>query len=223
MSKRTRMLTIFFVLISSVHVLAILVGNSLWQMLTKPMIVPVIAVIYLIDSSQKNKWYLLALFFSLSGDLLLMDRENLFLFGVGAFLITQILYIFLFSKGIQGTGLKLILKAIFPFFLYYVLLIQVLKPGLGNYFVPILIYGFVISLFGSVSLWQYLRQRDRRNLTLLIGAVLFIASDSMIALNMFHETRALYPILIMITYVLSQYLIMRFVLRSEVKIPLGNH
>ncbi len=44
----------------------------------------------------------------------------------------------------------------------------------------------------------------------MVGAVLFILSDSMIALFKFHDPKAIYPIATMITYVLAQYLIYQF-------------
>ena len=41
--------------------------------------------------------------------------------------------------------------------------------------------------------------------------IMFIASDSMIALHKFHEPKLFYPVAIMVTYVLAQYLIYRFI------------
>jgi hypothetical protein len=47
----------------------------------------------------------------------------------------------------------------------------------------------------------------------LVGVLIFISSDTILALNLFYKTQSFYPLLIMMTYVLAQYLICRFVLK----------
>jgi uncharacterized membrane protein YhhN len=91
-----------------------------------------------------------------------------------------------------------------------VYLLTLLKPNLGNLFYPVLVYGITISVFGLVATLNYVTKRTMPSRYLMLGAILFIASDSMIALNKFHDAQMFYPVAIMITYVLAQYLIYRF-------------
>lgn len=162
-----------------------------------------------------NKWYVIALIFSFAGDVLLLDKSNLFLMGIAAFLITQLLYISIFAKGLKDSSFVNKLKALLPFLVYFIVLITVLKPGLQDFFIPVLIYGLAISLFGTVALLNYLIKRDMISLRLFTGAVLFILSDSLIAFNKFHHERSFYPVIIMITYIVAQYLIATYILKSE--------
>ena len=99
----------------------------------------------------------------------------------------------------------------FLFVNYVVYLLVLLKPNLGELFYPVLVYGITISIFGLVATLNYVTKRTTPALFLVLGAVLFIASDSMIALHKFHEPKLFYPVAIMITYVLAQYLIYRFI------------
>lgn len=214
-NRPSRVFLLFFLVVSVVDIVAILYGNSLWQTLSKPLIIPALIGYYLTSSKLRNKWYVIALFFSFAGDVLLLDKNNLFLFGIGAFLITQVLYVYIFSKGLSKLTLKEKLIAFFPFTLFFVALIKVLYPGLQGFLIPVLVYGAAISVFGSISLLKYLAKRDTASLCLITGAVLFILSDSMIALNKFHQTLSFYPIAIMATYIIAQYLIAVFMLRSE--------
>mgnify|MGYP000300517206 CR=1 FL=1 len=89
--------------------------------------------------------------------------------------------------------------------------------GLGEFFLPVVVYGAAISIFGMVSLLNYMIRKDNSSLILLLGALLFILSDSMIALNKFYEAKALYGVAIMVTYILGQYLIFRYMLNRSVK------
>lgn len=204
-----------FLVVSLIDVIAILNHSSLWQTIAKPLIIPALLAYYITGSKSKNKLYIVALIFSFAGDVLLLDKSNLFLFGIGAFLITQVLYVYLFSRGIGNGSLTKKILAGIPFFIFFVVLIRKLKPGLQDFLVPVVIYGIAISLFGYVSLLKYLLKQHKVNLSLLIGAVIFILSDSLIALNKFHESRDVYPVLIMFTYIIAQYLIAVFMLESE--------
>ena len=91
----------------------------------------------------------------------------------------------------------------FLFVNYLVYLLSLLKPNLGELFYPVLIYGITISIFGLVATLNYASKRTRSALYLILGAVLFITSDSMIALNKFHVAQTFYPIMIMITYMVK--------------------
>ncbi|MEL4454323.1 lysoplasmalogenase [Lutimonas vermicola] len=218
MSKNRRLqqvILLIFILVSVIDICAILLGDSLWQTLSKPLIIPALIAYYLIGTSSVNKWYVIALIFSFAGDVLLLDKSNLFLMGIAAFLITQLLYISIFSKGLRGSSFINKLKALLPFLVYFIVLITVLKPGLQDFFIPVLVYGLAISLFGFVALLNYLIKKDMVSLRLLTGALLFIVSDSLIALNKFYQERSIYPVIIMITYIAAQYLIATYMLKSE--------
>jgi uncharacterized membrane protein YhhN len=152
----------------------------------------------------------LALFFSFLGDVFLLDKNGYFLLGIGSFLITQVLFIKLIISQLRKVRVHHIIVALLPFVVYFTVLISTIKENLTEFLIPVVIYGITISFFGMVSLLNYFINKSKNSVVLLIGAVLFIASDSMIALNKFHEPRIIYPVAIMITYIFAQYLIYRF-------------
>jgi len=162
---------------------------------------------YFFGTERPNNWYLLALSFSFLGDVFLLDKNDMFLQGIGAFLVTQILFVYILSKELTKTSLKQKLVAVLPFVIYYFALITILKQNLGELLIPVMIYGSVISLFGITAFLTYLQRRDRLSLVLFIGALLFILSDSLIALQNFHQPNEFFPSIIMITYILAQYYI----------------
>ena len=211
----SKILLFVFLLVSLIDIIAILNNSSLWQTIAKPLIIPALLAYYITSSKSKNKLYIAALIFSFAGDVLLLDKSNLFLFGIGAFLITQLLYVYIFSKGLGKISRTNKIRAGIPFLVYFIVLITVLKPGLQDLFIPVLVYGLAISLFGTVALLNYLIKRDVISLRLFTGAVLFILSDSFIAFNKFHHERSFYPVIIMITYIVAQYLIATYILKSE--------
>lgn len=205
----------FFLLVSFLDVAGVFFENSLLQTVCKPLIIPSLIVWYLTKTDTMNKWYVMALFFSFAGDVLLLDKTNFFILGIGAFLITQVIYIFIFSKGLAKVYWQKKMVSIVPFLLFYSVLISVLAPKLNNLLIPVMVYGIAISIFGTIALLKHLVDKNRLSMTLLQGAILFIISDSMIALNKFHEEQTFYPVTIMLTYVIAQYLIAHYMLQSE--------
>ena len=94
-----------FVIVLAGDLIAIQFHDILLQSILKPLIIPVI--IGYLNAQVKNstktisKWVLLALLFSLAGDILLMFMEKnsvFFLLGLSAFLIAHIFYIIFFNK-----------------------------------------------------------------------------------------------------------------------------
>ena len=206
----TKNLTILFFVVAIFDVIGI-ISNITWlQIVSKPLIILTLFVLYYFSAEKRNNWYLLALFFSFLGDVFLLDKNGFFLLGIGSFLITQILFIKLIISQLRKVRVHHIIITLLPFVVYFTVLISTIKENLTEFFIPVVIYGISISFFGMVSFLNYFINKSKRSVVLLIGAVLFIASDSMIALNKFHEPRIIYPVAIMITYIFAQYLIYRF-------------
>jgi len=209
-------LTVLFLTVSALDIIGVAIDNSLLQIIFKPMIILSLIALYYFTVEKKNNFYLMALFFSFLGDVFLLDKNNMFLYGIAAFLITQVFFIVIIVKQMKKPSTFHKYLYAFLFLNYIVYLLSLLKPNLGELFYPVLVYGVTISVFGLVATLNYVTKRTKPELILMLGALLFIASDSIIALNKFHEPRTFYPVTIMITYVLAQYLIYKF-MAKEVK------
>lgn len=218
MAKTVKSSTIFkilFVIISLLDILGLLIHVALLELIAKPFIIISLMAIYLTSVKNKNYWFLAALFFSFLGDVFLLDNNDMFLFGIAAFLITQLLYIKIIIGYLNNSSKSQKLQAILPFAIYFVLLIYLLIDNLGEYLIPVLVYGLTISVFGIVSLLNYIINKSQTSKLLLFGAFLFIASDSMIAFDRFYESKGFYSVLIMITYILAQYLICKYLISKS--------
>ena len=214
---KTKSLTILFFTVSILDIVGVAFNNSLLQIIFKPLIIPSLIALYYFSIDKKNNWYVVALIFSFLGDVLLMDKNNLFLFGIAAFLITQLLYIKIIASQLKKSNFIQKSIALTPFVIFFFVLITVLKDNLNQFLVPVIIYGIAISVFGVIALLNYQINKTKTAQLLIIGAVIFIASDSIIALHKFHEPKSFYPVAIMITYVLAQYLIYKFMIKVSLK------
>ena len=212
----TKGLTFLFFAVSAMEIIGIAMNNSLVQSIFKPMMMLSLMALYFFSAEKRNNLYILALAFSFLGDVFLLDKNSMFIYGIAAFLLTQLLYIYIIVKQMEKPSFFHKYLYAFLFANYIVYLMILLKPNLGDLFYPVVVYGVTIGVFGLVATLNFVTKRKKTDLILMLGAILFIASDSMIALNKFHEARTFYPIAIMSTYILAQYLIFRFmVLKTD--------
>ncbi len=148
----------------------------------------------------------IGLAFSLVGDIFLMLPGHHFVKGLAAFLIAHICYIGAFYLPVRQVDIT---KTILIFIGLGLLVGRLIAPGLGKLKVPVFIYMLVIITMGwqAFTLWR-LSPIPQAGLA-LIGALLFILSDSILAINRFRYKFYLAQACILSTYYLAQWLIAR--------------
>ena len=224
MNKRFWIIVYFLVLVADL--LAVYTGNETLRYITKPLLMPLLIFLFIYlttgFTSSLKKWIILALLFSWAGDVLLMFEStngNFFIFGLAAFLIAHIFYILFYEGIIRKEGLRKNYWWFIPVVIYYIALIYILSPNLGDMVWPVRIYGIVIC-YMLIQALQAGRIKDLGAATLMIGgAVLFISSDSILAINKFYEPFEFAGIAIMLTYGIAQLLITLGALRYITSAP----
>jgi len=208
--NKTKVTFLFFVLVSLLDIVGIIFKIPILVYVFKPLIIFSLIFLYVFSLSKRLKWYVIALEFSFFGDvLLLFEGEFFFIFGLISFLLAHILFIKIVIDRIEKVQLKTVLLASIPFLLIFGLLINTIKDSLNQLLIPVIVYGLVISAFGTVAFIDFLKTKSKRSLLMLIGAVVFIISDATLAINKFYSPSHLFEILVMVTYVLAQYLIFK--------------
>lgn len=199
-----------FVFVSILNVMGIIFKIPVLIQVFKPLILLSLIGLYAVSVLERNKVYLLALFFSFLGDVFLMfEGELLFLVGLISFLIAHLFFIKIVVKKLQKPTISTILFSITPFLILFLLLIFLLKPYLNELLIPVIIYGITISIFGIVSMLDYLSTKSRKSLLMFIGSLIFISSDALLAINKFYSANAIFEVLVMTTYIVAQYFIYR--------------
>lgn len=214
-----------FTLVFSIIVIAELICVSLdslsqMQYIIKPLILLSLIVFFWRQSDNFNTTVriitLLALLFSLSGDILLMfdDKSaNYFTAGLVAFLLAHVMYILVFNKN-KNSKKPSTFFAI-SLLIYGAGLFYILKDHLNDMLVPVVIYMIVILCMAfTASRRKGNVSKNSYNL-ILIGAIFFIVSDSLIAIDKFYTQIPFSRIFIMFTYALAQYLIVMGILRQR--------
>lgn len=207
---------LIFVLVSILDIIGVTFKIPTLIFVFKPLILLSLMVLYTVSSSDRNKIYILALICSFLGDVfLIFEGEFYFIAGLLSFLIAHLLFIRIVVKRLQKTLFSKIIVSIIPFLIAYLVLIFILKNSLGELLIPVIIYGLTIAAFGVVSLIDYLNTKSTRSLYMLIGAVIFMFSDAILAVNRFYISAHTFEVLVMLTYIVAQYLIYKSMIEKE--------
>jgi len=160
--------------------------------------------------SSLKKWIIAALLFSWIGDVLLMlqDEHSLFfLLGLSAFLIAHIFYILCFHFIRVKENVKSRWYIVVIVVLNYLTIKNFLCPFLGDMKLPVSIYAVFISFMFMLALHILFINNKRAGWLMMTGALLFVISDSVLAINKFYQPIEMAGIIIMLTYGLAQLFI----------------
>ncbi len=213
-----------FLVFGIVYSVLLLTWNSTLTWYLKPFLLPLLFyAVVKSDPFETKKWLLSALLFSWIGDCILLfaDKGELyFIFGLVAFLITHILFIVLFAKQ-KSTHVSF--KK--PFFwigficatLYLAAMVSFLIPSLGDLAIPVIVYALTITIMLKMALKGTFDWKGNSKYLVFIGAVFFVTSDSILAIDKFHSPIISASYSIMITYLIAQFCITDGILKLNRK------
>ncbi|NIG52202.1 lysoplasmalogenase [Chitinophaga sp. Cy-1792] len=184
-----------------------------YRYVSKPLLTIILAI-YAVSEGHNIRgsfraFLLLALLFSFGGDVLLMfDHVNplYFMLGLGSFLLAHVMYITFFLK-IRYSNLPapyckypfIFLHA--AFLIWFILF---LFPYLGALRIPVIIYALTISITVQSVLHAFHFKWQPEGWYCITGAVLFMISDSLIAVGKFYHPLPANGVWVMLTYGLAQ-------------------
>lgn len=212
--------TVVYAAVAAVVLLSDLAGAREVRFLFKPLIMISLMCWALIASDsrpvERKGLFVIGMAFACLGDIFLMYR-GYFLAGLAAFLVMQLLYMFAFAPEapISTADSSFRLKTLAAVGILSIILLVVM-PGLREralvFAVPL--YGIAIT---SMAFIASLRSREVSRASyqrVLIGSLLFVVSDTLIAVNSFVSPVPHSHFWIMSTYMAAQYLIVRGMLKT---------
>jgi len=220
--KHTLFFKIYF-FISLIYLLALLFGYEYLDLYLKPALIPLLGfAVYAYKRFPSRNSLLTALAFSWVGDIVLLFAdiaEIYFILALASFLISHLIYCTLFNKqkAVEIRNNIVFRIGCLIILLYVVGMISFLLPTLGTLKVPVIIYAFVISTMLLFAFNGFLSWSKPGNKYVFYGAVTFIISDSILAINKFYTPIQKGSFFIMVTYLVAQYLIVDGILKLNPK------
>lgn len=210
-----------FALLAVVELTGEVLDHRTLILFSKPLLMPLLIAWFVHRTPGVRRLFkgsvIFGLVFATLGDIFLMFAGGeydafFFLLGLGAFLITQACYLgaFLSEVNLRNGYLRKQPYWSAPFLLFLLSLLAWLWPGIPEGLrQPVAVYGTVITAMTLGAL--NLRGQVHRDVfqSILVGALLFLLSDTLIAASRFGHPFPGSRVAIMATYILGQWLIVR--------------
>jgi uncharacterized membrane protein YhhN len=202
------MIPLYFVL-SAVHLVAVGADVPWLEWATKPLLMPLLALWLLTRNGPRLM--VAGLLCSALGDVLL-QFDGLFIFGMAAFAAAHVCYVTYFVR--SGALAALRKKWWLPagYLVLWAALVAWLWPGLGTLQIPVAAYSLLLFSTGATSAGFSARTG--------LGGLLFVLSDSLIALRIADEATydrlPLGGVWVMVTYLAAQFLLASGTARAPV-------
>ena len=203
---------LFFLVATILNLVGRFVGNEVLASAVKPVLMPLLALTALAAAGSTERkevrLLVLALLLGCVGDVFLIyDGFLLFVAGMVAFLSGHICYMCLFGgKSWKGFTAKTWIPAIIAMAALTAGLIVAIGVN-GAMLAPMCVYGFALMLLIFSTLAGVFRFKTATWWILLVGALLFTFSDSLIAIGTFNGDFPGREFLVMLTYIAAQTLL----------------
>lgn len=206
-------------------------GENSLRFYSKPLIIPLLWA-YFIFSSPELKGQLIrkaisaALIFSWMGDTLLMF-PRLFIYGLGAFLMAHICYIVAFKVAqkqpfsVGNVNFIRLFFLNFPIYLFAAFVYFYIRGGIGELKIPVIAYLIVIVMMATTARERFNKTNTSSFWQVMLGAAFFLVSDGILALNKFYQKFPEAGVLVMGTYIIAQFLIVRGIMAHSEKEKAG--
>jgi uncharacterized membrane protein YhhN len=144
----------------------------------------------------------------------------MFIPGLIAFFLAHIMYMTVFFST-PGESMKhgSVVWQLLPLILYGTILVLILYNDLGSMKVPVILYAIVILTMVFAAITRYGKVELQSYLLVLAGAILFVISDSALAINKFSHPFNSSGLVVMSTYVVAQFMIVAGYILQFKKIP----
>lgn len=212
---KTQILLALFIAIIVFYFVGLGLENERMQILFKPLLVGSL-IGYFLSSTKAatslRRSTIGALIFSVIGDtfLLFAQKNDLFfILGLSAFLFAHVCYIYCFAYIFKREKWRFSFIWIMPMGFYYYLLMSSLMPHLDGLTIPVLLYGLIISVMAFLAFMSTQSSNKKLSFYFITGSLLFLISDSVLAINKFYFPFAISGWVIMTTYIAAQYFLVK--------------
>lgn len=216
MLKKHGVFAVCYLIIILLNLFSEIEGFTGIKIFVKPLICISLAFYLFLNVNFKagfNRLVFSGLIFSLFGDIFLLFASSdirFFIYGLISFLLAHIFYSLAFLRDYKNDPqqskryghIMLFFMGVFSLGFY-----TFVREYLGEMRIPVMLYIFFISVMAVLTGYRYLRVNLISFQFVIMGAICFVISDSVLAYNKFVQPLPSAGIIIMAGYMAAQYLL----------------
>ena len=211
-------IVVLYFTVSGVEVVAEFFKNTIIILCTKPLMMPLLATLYLLTTKNKNIVFLIGLTFTWIANLLFISKDfDYVIIGTLFFTSYRILTIYLVVRLVKVPGVIPLFIGCLPFFFIYLFVINLTYDELEDGFWLFVLQGIFTIIFGGLALGNYIFKSNKANTYLLISTMLFTFTQFLFVIRLFYTINIFQP-LAMLLYSVGQFMLYKFMIIEENKL-----
>ncbi len=216
-NEHDRLVLLYFVIVIA-EVIAEFYYNNVLIYILKPLLLPLLGLLYWKSSIKKNNLFIIALFFGFLANIFFIskDRDSVIL-AVIFFTFYRLIIIYMVIKAIKIKSYITLFLCCLPFLFILLYLSSIVSDEIVNNIYIFCIQVMHMTFLGGFSLANYLHNKNKMSYWLLMSSLLFTIIHFLYTIKFFYLSIFIFQPIVMILYAFAQYFIYKFVLLSEDK------
>lgn len=184
--------------------------------LTKPFLIPVLAVLYFALTKKINWIYVLALVFIWIANVLFITQTQEYIFKGGvSYLVFWIFITFLVLINTSFPNRVSFVIAIIPFTFLYCCVFQLVYENIEQGVYLFFLNGTLMVFLGGYSLANYFIDSNKPNTYLLISVLMFTFIQFLVSIDLYYLSTKLFRPMAMLLFVTAQFFLLKTFLSYE--------
>ncbi|MBP8065879.1 MAG: hypothetical protein KAY31_00225 [Flavobacterium sp.] len=217
-AKLTLVLEVLYVLVTLVVVFGEFQKDSELLAYSKPFVIPVLSLVYILRTKRRNYLYLLALFFGWLANIFFIKQTGTAIFNGGmSYLLFWVVMTYIVLVNTKFPNVKLFTIAIIPFMFIFTYILQLIYINIyGSVYLYFLNAVFMVFL-GGYSLSAYFLHSDRVNTYLLIAVLLFTFIQFIISIDLYYLSFSLFRPIAFTIFAVAQMILLRLMVLFDIQ------
>ncbi|WP_395054142.1 hypothetical protein [Flavobacterium sp.] len=185
--------------------------------LLKPLLIPIIIIMYWGFSEKKSIIYVFSLSLSWIANVLFISKDvNIISLAALFFILHRVFIIYKIYLVVKPIKWFSILLASIPFLFLFLCLINVVFIKLeGKLFYITLTQSLLMSLYGGFALSNYIMKNDQSSKLLLVSSIFFTLNLFALGIKLYFIDLSFLKPISMLFFILGQYILYLFMINSE--------
>lgn len=215
--KLSQQLTLLYVVISLVLIYAEYLKNPTFLYIVKPLLMPTLFWLYMLNKTQVNKYFVVSLFFMWIANISFIgaDRTMFMVGALNTFLCRLFLIILIVTHCKWPKPLPFLI-ATFPFLIIFITVLQLIGDNLGDAFYFYIINGVSVIALGGLALSNYYMASTKVNIYVLTSVLLFTCMQFVAAVDFYYLSIRLFRPLTVVLFAVAQFLLYKAVVLMDV-------
>lgn len=215
-NKASKMLISAYFIIALIEIVAEFFKDNEFIWITKPLIIPILAIFYWVKSKKPNSLFLIALFFNWIANIFFISQDyNHTIIGAYLFLGYRVAIIYLVLKKVKFPGILPLIISALPFLLAYMYFVNLTYESIGNGIYIFVVQGILIVFLAAFALANYIFKPNTSSILLLISTAFFTVTQFILVLKYCYISLNIFQPLAMFLFVLGQFILVIFLLLLE--------